>query len=362
MFRKQRLLLGVEYGETAVRMVLTEWQKDQFQLIGVAMAPLPMGDVEHTPDEERKQEINKALNACLQQLGIKGGKVNFSFAPKNLITRVVRLPEMPKEEMRAALRWELEKYIPDSVEHYVYDFTQHGREDLEEGPMVRLLLVAVPQEEVKGFLPGLKKAGLQAVSVETASYALARLVLSKGDKARPGTLLELGESRSMLTVVRDHAVQFIRSIPIGTLQLEESLAEISGMAREQVRERIRSGALFTHLDLSLADEVAMEDSLDAALQAKAVRAFLTELVSEVQRSIDYFRLQVREQLDLQLTVAGELANHPKLAPWMAANLDVAVAPIDLGGLLGERSTAKCHGELRPEMAVAVGLATRKGLL
>jgi type IV pilus assembly protein PilM len=98
--------------------------------------------------------------------------------------------------------------------------------------------------------------------------------------------------------------------------------------------------------------------------ADAVMPVLHELVTELRRSLDFYRNRANGLGAQQVLITGGTAKLPGLADFLGANLDV---PVAVGNPLehvaaGPRTDANYLKDVGPVFPVSVGLAVRELLV
>jgi type IV pilus assembly protein PilM len=98
--------------------------------------------------------------------------------------------------------------------------------------------------------------------------------------------------------------------------------------------------------------------------ADAITPVLTELVTELRRSLDFYRNRANGQGVQRILICGGTAKMPGLDRFLAANLD---APVILGNPMenvgvNARTDPEYLAELAPMLPICVGLAVRDMLV
>ncbi|WP_235920384.1 type IV pilus assembly protein PilM [Heliomicrobium gestii] len=369
--------LGIEIAGAAVRMVEVSRRNRRFEIVAATQQPFapPAGDM---TTEAYWQALEAAIEKCLAGVRKRVKRAVLTFPSRNLISRQVRMPHMPEAELRASLRWELEKYVPLSADDYVYDYLNQGVIEVEGDPMAQLLLVALPKEEVVRHFECLQGAGVTVTAVETASFALSRLLNAmRENDLRTYGCLDIGDDRSTLTVFREGRVQFIRYIQLGAARLEENLREIFPVEAATLRQMLaetavtsqaaeteRLGGLVAEDASASAGAVTMDeapagwmDGQNAEMQI-LLQSFLSELIVEVRRSLDFYNLQYRDNSFAHLVLCGGLSRLRGIETYFSQEFKLPVSVLDMQTSLVAQIKPDCLERMTPDMAVVTGLALR----
>jgi hypothetical protein len=90
-------------------------------------------------------------------------------------TKTMKLPTLATEELDEAIRWQAQEFLPLPIDKIVLDWKVIERNDHN----TEVLVVAIPEDVLGGFVEAVGNAGLYPLIVETPSLSLSRL----GDKA-----------------------------------------------------------------------------------------------------------------------------------------------------------------------------------
>ena len=94
-------------------------------IVHAAQVPLPAGAVEN--GEVREPEVvAEALRELWQRGGFKGRRVYMGVGNQRVVVREIALPYLPEKELRASLGFQVQEFIPMSVDEAVLDFDPAG--------------------------------------------------------------------------------------------------------------------------------------------------------------------------------------------------------------------------------------------
>ncbi|HEY8415810.1 MAG TPA: hypothetical protein VIK99_08565, partial [Thermaerobacter sp.] len=178
------------------------------------------------------------------------GLVVASLPAEESVVRIVELPVLRPREVPAALRWELQRVLPFSVEDAVFDYAElpahppgpGGRpgpgDPLPDGegtlPRRRYAVSGGLEEAVQRRLARLRELGIRPAVVEPEWVTLWRLAaeLAGGEAALCG-VVDLGAAGTRLVLVDAAGVPvvFHRS-PVGGRALDRELASALGTTPE----------------------------------------------------------------------------------------------------------------------------------
>ncbi len=311
-------LVGIDFGTTTIKVAEVVWRKNKPCLQA-------SGSIEHLFLKDEEEEVlADRLKQLLLSAGVKGRQAVFSMSGRNHFVRQIEYPPMPLRELKEAVRWDLEKYVPYQADEYYYDFAVLPAKEAAAGQSV--LLVAVPRRSVDYMTEIIKNVGLIPFAAEIESLALARTVLTDENFA----VLDLSGKASKIFLYQN-----------GCPVLERSLEAISKEKRA-----------LNPLGEAEADSIG---SLDSAL-------LIEKLAAEVLRTIEYYRMHNAQALVERVFVCGGVARRENLLEQLAIHLDVPVLlhnPLENVSLSPALDPRQLH-QAAPQLSVAIGLALRGG--
>jgi len=202
--------VGVDLGSRAIKAVEVRRGARGVELSRYGVAATPTGALENGMVLDRSAAA-AAVGALLRGAGIRRRRVIASVSGQNVLARILRLPPIPEDEVKEAVRWEAERHLPFPVEEAVLD-AQVVREVTEDGQrQLEVLLAAAPEALVLTYVETLEAAGLAVEALEVSALAMVRAL---GRPGMTGTvaMVNLGASTSEVAIVRDGIPRFTRTV------------------------------------------------------------------------------------------------------------------------------------------------------
>lgn len=188
--------------------------------------------------------------------------------------RIIQLPHISVDQIKEAVRWEIESHIPLPEQDLVYDY--EIIEPLQDHLDHRdILITAFSRTIASSYLSAFKNAGMRVAALELESQAIVRAIvqdLSEGDAT---LIIDLGRLRTSFILFAGGATLFTSTIQIGGNLFEEHIKKILG-----VKSR-RAAAIKKEFGL---DRTALDGKVFEALVPP-----LSVLTDELQKAMSYFR-------------------------------------------------------------------------
>ena len=283
-----------------------------------------------------------ALKRFVREHHLAGSPCVTSVSGRNVIVRYVPMPKMTEAELKSAIQFEANKYIPFEIDEVVVDCgSVEEKPDTNE---MRVVLVAVKRTEIDEHCAMLEEADLVPKVVDIDGFALSNAFDLTGPEVAAGevvALVDVGAAKTTITVSRDGIPLFTREIYVAGSQFTESVS------------------LSLNLDALASDRLKGEPGEQVEQIKGAVAPRIEELANEVSLSFDFFENE-SESVVAGVYLSGGSALLPGLDESLSQRLGKPVGVwqptegLRFGSSQIEES-AKTEG---PKLAVAVGLAAR----
>jgi type IV pilus assembly protein PilM len=339
--------IGVDIGSTAVR-VAEVVPGDVPVVIRAAQTPLPPGAVEN--GEVRQPElVAQTLRELWGMSGVKSKQVHLGVGNQRMVVREVALPWLPEKELRDSLGFQVQEFIPMSVDEAVLDFDPLGEVDQGGRRMLRILLVAAHKAMIDALVQAATLAKLEPVGIDLSPFAIVRAVGSTDealDLDRPGdeAVLDVGAHVTTICVHERGVTRFVRILPSGGRDITLAISRGLGVD-EDVAEQLKRG-----------QEVEGGPSLDDVRRVATTR--VGSFIDEVRSSLEFYAAQVPgAKIAGVLTVGGG----SKLDGFLEVLRERIPVPVERGRVFEKVKseldlTPEAQEEAEPVLAAAVGLA------
>ena len=340
--------IGIDIGSGMLKLAEIAWHNQQPVLTAAGLAALPVDLVRDGIILDR-QVMAETLRQLVATAGVTGRQVVVSVSGHAVFIRELTFPAMTEEELRQAIRWDLDKYIPADAEHYYFDFAVVGAGKLPHE--IRVLLVAAPQSMIDAVTAICKEVGLKPVAIDIEPLAIARTFALTANCL----VADIGQKLCQLTIFQANCPVVSRLIPLGgdryTDVIRNSLA-LEHNEAELLKQRQRG----------LLHPADGREPAPASVH-KQLLLLVEELSREIRRTADYYQAQNHNAVIDRILLTGGGACMDNLAGNLAAQL--GGVEVILHNPLGAMGAAKSFDAqwlqaTAPQLTVAVGLALRGG--
>ncbi|MFA4992154.1 MAG: type IV pilus assembly protein PilM [Candidatus Omnitrophota bacterium] len=321
---------AIDVGSYSIKLIELEENKGQVEVIKAAVNPISEGNV------------NSSLRDLLALTKLSSKRVNVSLSGPAVIVRYIEMPPMKREELRSAIRFEAEKYLPFDVNDAVMDCTTLDK-NVSTGAS-RVLLVAAKKDKINNYMSLFKEFGLDIDVIDVDSVAFLNAFQRSGaekEEAATYALVNMGGKFSNMNIIANGYPYFTRDMLWGGMDVTAKLKESRSISMEDAEKIKRDPG----------------DSKEDALAA--VTPILEKLISEIRMSFDYFETQFGKNIE-RIHITGGSSYLFGITEFLRDNIGLDVRPWDpLSGIgVNEAVLDREIKDFPGQFAVAVGLALR----
>jgi Tfp pilus assembly PilM family ATPase len=386
-------VIGIDLGARAVKVAVLEGSFGRLTLTAVHGRRV-VAEPGHVPTLEQRLE---ALRTLMEEEELQGfGAVATSWPADRSSLRVVELPFDDRAKVARILPFEVENFVPFEVEDKILEHRVIHR---EEG-RCRVLSCLADREEIRALLEGMREQG-----IDPRHLALDADIIGGFVDGEPGVraVVDLGYSRSVVSLVVDGVVHDARAVVHGGRHLDRALCEAFGLEPDAAEAYRRAAVLDSSPDTAVPVEVGWEGEEntipgvpapvapgdlplarkagppDPSAVARVLRESLLDLIADLRTTMIAFEDRHRVEVE-EILLTGGMSASRGLPSLLSHELGVPVrligvpepargrddeAGFALAWALGKRAAGSVKGqplELRQgELAHHSGLAVLRNL-
>jgi Tfp pilus assembly PilM family ATPase len=182
----KKVAVGVDIGSSSFRVArLTAPRgKGKPQLTLVGSIAVPRGAIVGGEIVDL-DVVAQSLSELWKKTGLKEKEIIFGVSNQRVVVRLIDFPYMDANELRSAIQFQAQDFIPLPIEDVILDFQVINDYYTESGErMLRILLVAAQKGMVETFIAAAEKAGLKPTIVDVNAFAVARALAGTGSSER----------------------------------------------------------------------------------------------------------------------------------------------------------------------------------
>lgn len=216
-------IFGLDISDSSLKIVKLRNKGEFFSLVSLNEIKFKPGIIEDGVIKDERALSRIIKSACEN---VKGEKLKTKYAVVSLpeeksFIQVIQMPKMEESELRSALSFEVENYIPLPISQVYFDFEVIGF-PAERADHLDVLVIAMPKVTVDSYVSCLKGAGITPFAMETESQAIVKAIIRNESIASSVVLLNIGEDKTNFIVFSANSIRFTSSIGVPYAKLAES--------------------------------------------------------------------------------------------------------------------------------------------
>lgn len=344
---------GIEIGQSALKALRCSLEDGEVVVEAFDFIEYPK--ILSQPEADADELIADAMNQLLERNDAFREKICISVPGQSGLAKFFKPPPVEVKKVADIVRYEARQQIPFDLADVVWDHQMMPGSLIEEGYALEseVGLFAMKREQAYRQLAPFDDANIEVDVVQLAPIALYNMLAHDrlhervdnepfdADNPPPSSvLLSIGTDSSDLIITNGFRI-WQRSMPIGgnhfTRQLTKDL-KLTFAKAEHLKRNAR-------------------EAVDPKLIFQTMRPVFNDLVTEVQRSIGFFRSIDKKAEIGELLITGNTVKMPGLAAYLGKNLGFEVHVIDrFNRLQGEDVLSiPAFRDNAPTFAVCYGL-------
>ncbi len=325
MAKKLQHVWGIEIGQSSLKALRCHVEGDTVVADTFDFVEYPK--ILSQPEAEPEKLVADALEQFVSRNDLKGNiKIGVSVPGQSGLAKFFKPPPVEVKKIADIVKYEAKQQIPFDLNDVIWDFQQMEGAQIEDGYALEseVGLFAMKKEAVFRALKPFREKGMDIdlvqlapisiynmVTLERFSQSLANDAFDPEHPPKSTVILSIGTDASDLVVTNGFRV-WQRSIPIGgnhfTRQLTKELKLTFAKAEHVKRNAMQAD--------------------DPKLVFQAMRPVFNDMVTEIQRSLNFFKsLNKKSELENML-VMGNTAKMPGLLQFLNKNLGMEVELYD----------------------------------
>lgn len=305
---------GIDISDFSLKIIKLEKRGGFLSLASFGEKAIKPGIVQEG-EIKNSQALVEILREAYKE--VQGKKLTTKYVVVSLpeekaFLQVIQMPKMKEEELKKAVRFEAENYVPLPIDK-VYLDSQIVVPVVNHLDHLDALITALPQKTVDPYVIALRQSGLKPLVLEMESQAISRALIKGGRTLKPVLLIDLGASNTRISIFAGNSLRFTSSISFSCRKLTEVIAEAAQITFEK------------------AEKLKIKTGLG---EQEILKPTLAELAVEIEKHIEYYQsYSAHEHLASagkgvdKIILSGGGANLKGLSDFLSVQLKL---PVELG--------------------------------
>ncbi|OGH07955.1 MAG: hypothetical protein A2W22_06830 [Candidatus Levybacteria bacterium RBG_16_35_11] len=335
---------GLDIGATTIKLVWLSGEKNNFIYKSSLIVPTPLkGMLSESPMDE--EQMAQTISKGVADAGITTKEVNVALAENQVYTKVVEMPILSDKELRSAIYWEAEQYIPVPLSNVTLAWSILKKPE-KPTPLdkMQVLLVGAPIALVAKYQRIISMAGLNIKAMETEILSTVRSLIPN-ETFPPTFIISIGAISTSFAITRSGIMVFTYSMSMGGSAINRAIATDLNLTSAQAEEYKKA---YGFSEKTLGGKIG-----------KATEPILNSILSEVKKSLAFYTQKYKEDTPIrQIILSGGTAKLPGIGIFFANNSGIETAIANPWKNLASQSIPKEILDNGPDYTIAVGLAMR----
>jgi len=234
MAKKLSSVLGVDIGSQSIKICEIRSQGKEPVVTALGMIATPEGAVDHT-GVYNSDAVGSALKQVLAQSGASGSQVVVSIAGQaSVLVRTLEVPKMNPTELKEHMQWEINRNIPFAESTIVSDFKPLGGDD-PNSPNMDVVMAIAPQSAIDTIMACVKKAGRSTNAIDVEPLSLARSIHRSYDDLLGGKticIVDIGHKTTSINIYHGDRLLMPRQVPVGGELFTKAIADAFALSTD----------------------------------------------------------------------------------------------------------------------------------
>lgn len=265
---------GLDFSDKSIKVAHLKRQDGGFKAVALERVKLDKGVIEDGVIENKEKLVN-SIRELTKDLDTN--KVMVALPEEKAFLQIIQMPKMEENELKTAVRFEVEDYIPIAkeklyVDHEVVASVVDSLDHLD------VMISALPREIVDTYLGLMRSAGLDPVVFEMEPQSITRSIF-RGEVSDKRTLIiGFGATRTRFIVHAGYSVRFFSSSLVCNQTFDQAISKELGVSLKEAEEIKCKFGLSKEAEIK-GEKVNLFDILTPSL---------TDLSEQIKRFLDYY--------------------------------------------------------------------------
>ena len=341
---KSKGIIGLDIGTSSIKLAELKETKRGYQLVSLGESFLQPESIVNKAIVDPEAVID-SISSLIDEHKIKTSNAAISISGHSINIKKVSLPLMDEKELKDAIPWELEQYIPHSINDVNYDFQILPGENAEGN--MDVLIVAAKKDVADTYVYIVTEAGLNPVVLDVDAFALENMYeLNYEETDEVVALINIGASVTNINILKEGISIFTRDITTGGYQFTDAIKSefnVDYDEAERMKFSMGAGTIPPELD-------------------RLARDFTDSVSGEIKRTIDFFSKTIWKDAVQQIIISGGSSKVPCFLETLRETLGTRVDLIDPFQNIAYSDSdfdPEYIEDVGPKMGVAIGLSLRR---
>lgn len=324
-----RKVVSIDFGASFIKLAHLESRGGKSVLLGYALKELNCA-------EQSSEELGRQIKGMLEANSVATKETYLNISdPEHIFIKKLILPQMSKDELLNAIKWQLKGEFTFSPDEDVFDL-QVIREyaDSEGAKKIELFCVFAKRALINKYLSAVTSCGLMPLKISSSVFNYSPILDLLPVDSKINAILDIGCTHSNILIYQGSKLNFIRNLSFSTSKLTASL--VGSLVTDQGKVEItpeKARQLIRQYGIVLDESTKLQSDIESSQIIPLIRPLLEILAKELERSFDFFKSESGFDIPGVLYITGGGANLKNLNSYLAESLKIKVEKLPLADLI-----------------------------
>ncbi len=299
---------GLDIGTTSIKALSIKKSGNILSIESLGIGPTPTkGIMSESPEDLAK--FTDAIKQVINSAGIKQKEVNIALPESQVYTKIIEMPSLSEKELAAALKYEMEQYIPLPLDQVKTDWQILGPTS-NQSKTTRVLLVAASLSLIKKYEQIAEQLGFVPATIETEMLSVHRSVFPLVNTQSSNIIVHMGAATTNIAVVENGEIVMVFTVDKGGIAITRAISLDLG------------------IDISQADSYKKayglsKDAFEGKI-GKSLFPILESILGDIRKTMLLYKEKNPNQQITQLILSGGSAQLPGVDIFFTNQLNLQV--------------------------------------
>jgi len=299
---------GLDIGTTSIKALSLKKGGNSFAIESMGLGPAPQrGIISESPEDLHK--FAEAVKQIITSANIKQKEVNVALPESQVYTKIIEMPALSEKELAAALKYEMEQYIPLPLDQVKTDW-QVLSPSTAQNKTSRILIVAASLSLIKKYETVLDELGLVPSTIETEMLSVHRSIFPLVNTASSNMIVHMGAATTNIAVVENGELIMVFTVDKGGIAITRAISLDLGIDITQADSYKKAYGL-------------NKDAFEGKI-GKSLFPILESILGDIRKTMLLYKEKNPNQQITQMILSGGSAQLPGVDIYFTNQLNIQV--------------------------------------
>lgn len=299
---------GLDIGTTSIKAFSVKKSGSSLAIESLGIGPTPQKGIQSESPADL-QLFTDAIKQVIDSANIKQKEVNIALPESQVYTKIIEMPTLSEKELAAALKYEMEQYIPLPLDQVKTDWQILG----PTGPQsktTRILLVAASQNVIKKYESIMDSLGIVPSTIETEMLSVHRALFPLVNTNTSNMIVHLGAATTNIAVVENGEIVMVFTVDKGGIAITRAISLDLGIDIAQAESYKKAYGL-------------NKDAFEGKI-GKSLFPILESILGDIKKTLLLYKEKNPTQAITQILLSGGSAQLPGIDIYFTNQLNIQV--------------------------------------